>query len=383
MKLIRLKETVNLSVGPELEETKNKILNVLESSRYVVIPKIEAIHAKVTRNYTFYPQVKLRGNPNFVDEEGRVRPTGVHSWTKPYYKPMLKNHNIFTDPLGRITKAEYKAKTSIGVPGIICYPEITDPEAIERVLDGRYSTVSIGADADSAFCSICNQNQLEGRCDHRRGKTYGNELCFWKIGNIWFIELSYVNAPSDEHANTIEVPELETNGPKEESAELGFLLQDLKENKLYDLNCDIVYAVKEDQLIQIPKTEFIKEYYYIPFNVREEDNVHTKEPANTIEIGEASSDKGKDGKPINKMQTGTKKQAYYGHNLLHGWWRQPSKTDWTRDQIKREHARVVRIIFNKGWSHHMIDSLDKTLPSDLQKRSRAQDASKSKRKEDS
>lgn len=31
----------------------------------------------------------------------------------------------------------------------------------------------------------------------------------------------------------------------------------------------------------------------------------------------------------------------------------------------------------------MIDGLDKTLPSDLQKRSRAQDASKSKRKEDS
>ena len=110
MKLIRLKETVNLSVGPELEETKNKILNVLESSRYVVIPKIEAIHAKVTRNYTFYPQAKLRGNPNFVDEEGRVRPTGVHSWTKPYYKPMLKNHNIFTDPLVGLPKQNIKLK---------------------------------------------------------------------------------------------------------------------------------------------------------------------------------------------------------------------------------------------------------------------------------
>lgn len=314
MNLIRLNETVNVSLSQKAKEAKDKVLNVLESNRHVVVPKIEAIHTKVTRNFTFYPQSKLRGNANFTTEDGRVRPTGVHSWTKPYYKPMLKNHNIFEDPLGRITKAEYKTKTSIGLPGIICYPEITDPYAIEKVLDGRFSTVSIGADTDAAICSICGQNQLEEWCGHRRGQTYEGKLCFWQVGNIWFIELSYVNAPSDEDANTVEVPEVETR----ESIQLGLLLQDLKENKLYDLDNDTVYVIKNDKLVQIPQTEFIKEYYYIPFNIAEEiekeqdDIVQNEEAANIITIEEASSDKGKDGKPINKMQTGTRKQAYYG-----------------------------------------------------------------------
>lgn len=368
MELLRLVESVNIVPGPEIEEVKNKVLNVLESDRHVVIPKIEAIHSKITRNYTFYPQSKLRGNANFTDSDGRVRPTGVHSWTAPYYKPMLKNHDIFEEPLGRITKAEYRAKTSVGLPGIICYPEITDPYAIEKVLDRRYSTVSIGADTDAAFCSVCGQNLLEEWCGHSRGKKYEDKTCFWQIGNVWFIELSYVNAPSDEDANTIEVPEVQA----QESIQLGLLLQDLKENKLYDLNNDTVYAVKDNKLVQIPQSEFIKEYYYIPFTVEEQkplaETVQTEKSLNIITIEEASN-KGKDGKPINKMKTGTKRQALYGHNLLHSWWRKPSKTDWTKDQIKAEHKRVVRAILDKGWKHSMLDSLDETLPSDLKKKS--------------
>lgn len=372
MDLIRLNETVNVSLSQKAKEAKDKVLNVLESNRHVVVPKIEAIHTKVTRNFTFYPQSKLRGNANFTAEDGRVRPTGVHSWTKPYYKPMLKNHDIFEDPLGRITKAEYKAKTSIGLPGIICYPEITDPYAIEKVLDGRFSTVSIGADTDAAICSICGQNQLEEWCGHRRGQTYEGKLCFWQVGNIWFIELSYVNSPSDEDANTVEVPEVETR----ESVQLGLLLQDLKENKLYDLNNDTVYVIKDDKLVQIPQTEFIKEYYYIPFNTIEE-----KEPQGIVQTGEASniitiegaSNKKQDGKQANRVKTGTRRQALYGHNLLHALWGQESNTNWTKEQIKEEHNRVVKTIVDKGWGHKITDSLDDALPSSLKEKSNKKD----------
>lgn len=376
MKFLRLAESVEVDLGPKAEEIKDRVLSLVESESHVVIPKIEAIHAHMTKNYVSYPQSKLRGNSSFKDKEsGKIRPTGVHSWTSPYLKPMLKNHNIYEEPLGRIIKAEYKAKTSIGIPGIICYPRVTDPEAIARIVDGRYSTVSIGADTDAAICSICGQDILKDWCSHRRGQIYEGKMCYWQTGNLWFIELSYVNAPADEYANTLEVPEVTT----QEFLQQNIFLQDLKEHKLYDLTNDQVFAIKNNELFLIPQSEFIQEYYYIPFNFKlNEKNgsntVHQEDDKNIIYI--ETNPKGKDDKPINKMQTGTQKQAYYGHNLLHGWWKQPSKTNWTKEQIKKEHARVVRIILNKGWKHSMIDGLDNTLPSDLKSRSKNKDGSK-------
>jgi hypothetical protein len=274
MKLLHLTESVDVAVGANAEEVKDKALKMLESKGGVVVPTIEAIHSAITRNCTFYGPQKLRGKNDFVHKEtGKVRPTGVFSWTTPYRKPMLLNHDIWVDPLGRMLKAEYKQKTSKGTPGIICYPEIIDPEAAIKVLDGRYNTVSIGADTDGAYCSICNKNQLVDWCDHRRGQMYEGKLCYWNIGNIWFEELSFVNAPSDENAGIIEIPEVKESA----GVEMGFLLQDLKENKLYDLTNDEVYAITNNGLALIPRTEYVHEYFYIPFNFKLDESVQTSE----------------------------------------------------------------------------------------------------------
>lgn len=59
--------------------------------------------------------------------------------------------------------------------------------------------------------------------------------------------------------------------------------------------------------------------------------------------------------------------------MLHGWYRNPSKTNWKPEQIREEHTRVVRIIKDRGWTHTWLgDALDRTLPKDLQDWSKAQ-----------
>jgi hypothetical protein len=353
-KLIHLTESVGIELGPNAEEIKFNTMKLMESKGGIVIPQIEAIHAKITRNCTFYGPARMKGKSDYVFKEtGEVRPTGVFSWTAPFNKPMLVNHNLEVDPLGRIIKSEYRQKSSTGVPCTVIYPKITDPEAVAKVIDGRYNTVSIGVDTEDAFCSICNKSVME--CgDHKRGLMYEKKLCFWAVGNFWGQECSFVNAPSDTDAGVKDIPEFNESS----LVQLGLLIQDLREHKLYDLNNDEVYALTSNGLAKIPRSEYIQEYYYIPFNIKVEEEVKPE-----IKPGNDNS------RPTGKMKTGNQKQAYYGHNLLHSYARK-NNANWTKDKIESEHARVVGIILNKSWNHSMIDGLDKTLPDDLQKRSK-------------
>lgn len=175
--------------------------HLLQEGKMVLMPKIEAIHAGTTANYTRYSEMSLRG----VMENH----SGVHSWTYPYPKPMLKNHDTWEEPLGRITSAQFVTDSLTGKSAIVVIPTITDPEAIEKILDGRYLTVSIGGETDSAICSICGQDIInDGWCEHNKGQKYevkgkGLQTCTWEIGELWFHELSFVNVPADENAQVV------------------------------------------------------------------------------------------------------------------------------------------------------------------------------------
>lgn len=166
------------------------------SSRFL-LPRIEAIHAGATRNNTRYPAEKLRGD--------EVLKSGVYSWTKPYPKPVIYNHDIETDATGRVEAAAFAEYTAAGRPGIIVVPRITDPKAIEGVLGGRLLTVSIGATTDSATCSVCGTDIInEGFCGHMKGETYDGQKAEWIVGNVWFDELSWVNVPADSDAMIVQ-----------------------------------------------------------------------------------------------------------------------------------------------------------------------------------
>lgn len=271
--------------------------SVLESKRpdNKVTVIAEAIHAGMTKNFTFYSAEKLSRS--------------VDSWVTPYNKPVLKNHDLNTDPLGRVVAAEFKK--SVVAPEKDCIQlkmEITDPEAIEKIKDGRYLTLSIGGTAKSAVCSICGVDVVkEGFCGHIRGKTYEGRQAYWIVGEVEFEEVSFVNVPADSNAMVIS-------------------------------------------------------------NSAAEDVADETNPIDDADVAE--KELGKDGKPINKMQVDTPGRTNFAHRLLHMWWKNPEKTNWTREQIKKEHARVVRAMFRHGMNHNIVDGLDETLPEDLKKRSK-------------
>jgi len=166
-----------------------------------VLPKIEAIHAGNTRNNTVYQAEKLKG-----DEKLK---SGVYSFLSPYPKPVIYNHDVNTKATGRVAKAYYTEYTQAGRPGIIIIPKITDPEAIDGVLNERLMTVSIGGETNSAVCSVCGTDIInEGFCGHHKGESYDGQVAQWIIGDIYFDEVSWVNVPADSDAmvtNTNEV----------------------------------------------------------------------------------------------------------------------------------------------------------------------------------
>jgi hypothetical protein len=210
--------------------------------------KIAATHAGlITRNNGFYMPDKMK--------------SGVSTWTEHYLKPIQVHHEDHRDPVGRVVSARYvdtsssaiqqfqnsalrdsykrevgKAdrafwdaftsdKTSFikkldmmkmidsvlldpsyqGVGYIELTANITDPDAIQKVLDGRYITGSVGAVSDKAVCSVCNMDWLEESepCGHRPGKLYDGKKCVIVAGNLEYDEYSFVNTPADRRSGVI------------------------------------------------------------------------------------------------------------------------------------------------------------------------------------
>jgi hypothetical protein len=182
-----------------------KVLNesAKGKSKRKLIVKMEAIHVGRTKNFTYYTEEGLKA--------------GLKSWTQPYNKPVLTHHNEYRgEPIGRILSADYSEQTISGRPGLIFTVEITDADAIEKVLDGRYQTVSIGASTDKVTCNICGTDRTEEYCGHYPGEKYEEQTCHMIVGSTYGREVSYVNTPADENAGnrTVEIVD-ENTDPKE------------------------------------------------------------------------------------------------------------------------------------------------------------------------
>ena len=200
--------------------------------------RIAATHSgKITRNNGFYLPSEMRA--------------GVPSWTDQYNKPILIHHDDTQDAIGRVVSARYvdisagvkaswdKKKADAYLSGELtfndCYQftvdcvlkdaaliddpsyeglgyiellvDITDPDAIQKILDGRYLTGSTGASTNRAVCSICKQDwaDQDGPCEHRPGKLYDGQKCVLIAGKLTYDEYSFVNKPADRHSKVIEI----------------------------------------------------------------------------------------------------------------------------------------------------------------------------------
>tara|TARA_A100001201_G_scaffold15389_2_gene18577 strand:+ start:5361 stop:7163 length:1803 start_codon:yes stop_codon:yes gene_type:complete len=166
---------------------------------------------------------------------------GIKSLLTPYAKPILQHHDIGKDPIGRFVGGKwedlsneairffdnlgafmkfkqemnsddpermYKAlkkhnlltnKNWPGLGRMRATAKITDKEAVEKFLDGRYITFSAGSTTDRHVCSICNCDWAKGDfCEHRHGKIYDNETCVFFTGDFKVLEGSVVNTPADD-----------------------------------------------------------------------------------------------------------------------------------------------------------------------------------------
>jgi hypothetical protein len=203
-----------LEIDPrKVNESTTTSLNVLKGNHKALqesakggasflLPRIEAIHEGTTRNNTRYLADRLKGDP--------LNKSGIYSWTQPYQKPVIYNHDVETAPAGRVQSAFFSKETKAGRPGIIVVPKISEASAVQALLDGRLMTVSIGATTDSCTCSICGTDIIdEGWCGHDKGAVYDGHVCDWIIGQVWFDELSWVNVPADSDAMVTDVGEIQ------------------------------------------------------------------------------------------------------------------------------------------------------------------------------
>jgi hypothetical protein len=216
-----------------------------------LLVRIAATHSGlITRNNGFYLPDRMK--------------KGVASFTDNYPKPVLLHHNEEKDNIGRIHQATYRDTsgsiidkynglsvknrrgveqgkitekfikdfvegrmpfgmqvdlvTTIlrdslleepsyeGLGYIELVANITDKEAIQKLLDGRYLTGSVGATTDAAVCSVCRQDWTDsGQCEHRPGGIYDGVKCFIMAGNLAYDEYSFVNTPADRHSKVLEL----------------------------------------------------------------------------------------------------------------------------------------------------------------------------------
>ena len=97
-------------------------------------------------------------------------------------------------------------KDYAGLGHIQIVANISDQSAINKLLDGRYLTGSVGATTDRAVCSICRQDWTEsGQCEHKPGGIYDGAKAFIIAGNLNYEEYSFVNVPADRHSKVLEL----------------------------------------------------------------------------------------------------------------------------------------------------------------------------------
>lgn len=163
----------------------------------------------------------VNGNQAYYKPENG--PKSAKTFIAPYQKPVLKGHNMFSDsdPIGRVTDARYvpfeiapnKAKDLTTRKGVIrTFSTITDPDAIEKVMDNRFLTQSVSGVTPSVDCSICGANWKDKPCEHNFGDMYDNKLCYKVFGPIDYQEVSFVWKPADKEARTLR---FQTVGPKD------------------------------------------------------------------------------------------------------------------------------------------------------------------------
>lgn len=225
----------------EIMQNKKHLFDCTDSTSPTgtsLLVRVAATHAGVVNsNNRFYRPDRMQDAAHqWVPEEG-----------KGFAKPVLFEHDKKGDVLGRVRTSRYVDESykwapdfptikdsvfySVGdkkvdlfksvdwiVDNLMTLPDysglgyielglnVTNPEAISKVLRDEYLTVSVGFQTDSAICSICHTDwATDDKCDHRPGikDEETKRPAFLICGDFKYDELSFVNFPADPFAGKI------------------------------------------------------------------------------------------------------------------------------------------------------------------------------------
>lgn len=182
--------------------------------------KIDATHAGVITNLRVYPAIRVQdGYKTFYSKE--------NGGDAEYGAPILRHHNSGVDSIGRVVSAGftqlkqgedfYEDYLNPDMPGkrgsgvVTVEGIISDPDAIQKVIDERYLSVSAGHSTNKMTCSVCADSIFA--CTHTPGKRYdedqeldpeGPYLCYGITDRMKYHEVSMVNIPAQPPAKIVE-----------------------------------------------------------------------------------------------------------------------------------------------------------------------------------
>lgn len=184
---------------------------------------IRATHSGYLLNSRVYPGV-------FMEKSASSWVSKKYGGTASYEKPVLINHedHDVKSIIGRVKgyqftplkqgdefKNDFKrpsSGTDHGSGFIKLDSIITDQDAIQKILDGTYDTVSTGQRPSEARCNICGHDWMkratDSTCDHIPGSIYQIDKleiqCYLITGMLDYKEVSYVPVPAQPNARTLQ-----------------------------------------------------------------------------------------------------------------------------------------------------------------------------------
>ena len=150
-----------------------------------------------------------------------IRDTVIQKkWLNPFLKPLLLNHDIYTEPLGRIVDSFYVEHNTLDVlggseklpdsvvmkfkkeghledgSGSVILKIKPFKDTLAKIKDGVMLTTSQASATDSLTCSICGKDYYD--CEHRIGGVYDGKKALLKTGSLSPYENSSVNRPAND-----------------------------------------------------------------------------------------------------------------------------------------------------------------------------------------
>lgn len=189
---------------------------------------------------------------------------------------------------------------------------ITDPVAIQKVLDKRYLTGSVGGRAGKAVCSISGEDlaaESGGKppvTRFKRGQVYKGKLAYIDMQDISFKEYSFVNQPADSKSSvrTVKSPgsdSIETSDSEWVAKSSAFILS-MDEEDIYSLeeNQSILEPMKKKE--SKPLYLHLKGAFLTAMAVHESENYNKSDESLLSNENESNNTHGENSKMKDNVQ---------------------------------------------------------------------------------